>query len=350
MKLTTTAQNPLEWIAVKTGVAPEPVAVAHFGYLVSKFVLEAIDKGVFEAIGKRKVTANDIATACKLNTTAVEKLLRLFASMGLVITSPPHFALTAKAKKWLLKDSPSSLYWLLLFDQKVCFEWMNYASTFLETGKGLQYHDSFTTEQWFYYQKAMEAVAKNAAREITRRVPSFSAPTQMLDIGGSHGLYAAAFCKKYASLKATILDLPAAVEQAQHMDRDPQVSARLSYTAGNILHDEIGSNKYDFILLASVAHHFTEEENKLVAQKVQAALKPGGYFTIMEVVSPGQIKKNEDMLGAIGDIFFALSSTSGTWSKDDIQQWMKEAGLNVVKKSTFLFLPGYTAITGKKLA
>lgn len=347
MKLAAKAQNALEWFALQSGMAPEPVALTHFGYMVSKFVLEAMDKGVLEAMGKGSKTLQEIASITSLNANAVEKLLRLLASMGLVNVNNHKFSLAGKARKWLLKDSPSSLYWLLMFDHKVCYDWMQYAGTFLQTGKGLQYHDTLSSEQWFYYQKAMEAIARNAAREITRRVPTLSSPTAMLDIGGAHGLYAAAFCKKYPALQATVIDLPEAVEQAKNFEHH-HLSQRIHYQAGNILHHDLSASTYDFILMASVAHHLAEKENETVAGKAYEALKPGGYFTIMEVLTPGAVQKNEDMLAAIGDLFFAFSSTSGTWSLATIKTWMTSAGFEVVKKSSFLFLPGYKAITGRK--
>jgi hypothetical protein len=348
MKLAAVPQNILEWLAVTSGIAPEPIAVGHFGYLASKFLLEAVDKGVLEAIGKNYVSLQTIAASCQLNEIAVEKLLRVLAAMGLVQQKRNTFSLTRKARKWLLKDSASSLYWLLMFDNKVCFDWMNHLPAFLQTGKGLQYHDSFTEEQWFYYQKAMECIARGAAREITRKVPAMHSPTSMLDIGGAHGLYSEAFCKKYPTLQATVFDLPGAIEQSAAVEKNVAVKAHVSYTAGDILVDEIGEKQYDFILMASVAHHFTNQQNKAVATKAYHALKPGGYFTIMEVLTPSSIETNGDMLGAVGDLFFALSSTSGTWSYTDIAGWMEWAGFTVCRKSSFMFIPGYIAITGKK--
>ncbi|HSU50416.1 MAG TPA: hypothetical protein VLJ41_07495, partial [Segetibacter sp.] len=78
-------------------------------------------------------------------------------------------------------------------------------------------------------------------------------------------------------------------------------------------------------------------------------LKPGGFFTTLEVLRSDEIKFNGDMLSALGDFFFALSSTSGTWSLQEIMQWQKEAGFSKFKKASFLTIPGYVAITGRKL-
>lgn len=348
MKLSPVAQNPLEWLALKTGLVPTPLAYSHFGFMISKFLLEAVDKGVFEAIGHKKASLSQIAETCNLNKKALESLLGFMATLDLVNYKNNLFQLTRKSKKWILKDSPDSLYWLMIFDNRVCFDWMNYTAKFLETGEGLKYHDTFNEEEWFYYQKAMEAAASATSKEAVRKIPVSVNAAKMLDIGGAHGLYSVALCRKNPQLFSVILDLPPAVEKAKLILEKQKVGNRVQHLAGNILTDDLGAEVYDVILMASVAHHFTSKENIAVAKKAFTALKPGGTFTIMEVVKSDTITHNGNMLNAVGDFFFALSSTSGIWSLNEIKQWQKEAGFTFYKKTSFLTIPGYVAITAVK--
>ncbi|WP_018615028.1 methyltransferase [Segetibacter koreensis] len=348
MKFSPIAQNPLEWVALKAGLVPTPLAYSHFGFMLSKFLLEAVDKGVFEAIGRNNVSLAHIAGACSLNEKALKSLLGVLATMGLINYKNDSFFLTKKSKKWILKDSPESLYWLMMFDNRVCLKWMDNVGNFLETGQGLQYHNTFNEEEWFYYQKAMEAAASATSKEAVRKIPVPANASQMLDIGGAHGLYSVALCKKNPGLSSVILDLPAAVEKAKPILEKYTMGDRIKHRAGNVLTDDLGNEMYDLILMASVSHHFTNEENILVAKKAFTALKPGGVFTIMEVLRTDTIQYNGDMLSALGDFFFALSSTSGIWSLQEIKLWQKEAGFAPYKKSTFLTIPGYTAISARK--
>ncbi len=348
MKFSPIAQNPLEWIALKAGLVPTPIAYSHFAFMMSKFLLEAVDKGVFEAIGHKKVSLEQIANECSLNEKALKSLLGVLATMGLINHKNKSFFLTQKSKKWILKDSPDSLYWLMIFDNRVCIKWMTNVGAFLETGKGLQYHETFNQEEWFYYQKAMEAAASATSKEAVRKIPVPANAAKMLDIGGAHGLYSVALCKKNPGLSSTILDLPAAVEKAKPILAKYKMGERVKHLAGNVITDELGNEEYDIILMASVAHHFTNEENILVAKKAFRALKPGGIFTIMEVLRTDLIQYNGDMLSALGDFFFALSSTSGIWSLNEIQQWQKEAGFVFYRKNNFLTIPGYTAMSARK--
>jgi len=348
MKLSPIAQNPLEWIALKAGLVPTPLAYSHFGFMISKFLLEAVDKGIFETIGHKKVSLEEICAACNLAPKPVKSLLGVLATMGLIKARNNTFQLSVKSKKWILKDSPDSLYWLIMFDNRVCLKWMDYVGEFLETGKGLQYHKTFNDEEWFYYQKAMEAAASATSREAVRKIPVPLNADKMLDIGGAHGLYSVALCKRFSGMSSTIIDLPAAVEQAKPILAKQNMGSQILHVPGNILTDDIGLKQYDVILMASVAHHFTAAQNLLVAQKAYNALKKGGIFTIIEVLRSDTIKYNGDMLSALGDFFFALSSTSGIWSLKEIKQWLSDAGFVNYKKTSFLTIPGYAAISGRK--
>jgi 2-polyprenyl-3-methyl-5-hydroxy-6-metoxy-1,4-benzoquinol methylase len=348
MKLSPVSQNPLEWIALKAGLVPTPLAYSHFGFMLSKFLLEAVDKGIFEAIGHHAVSIAQICERCNLHPKAVESLLGVLATMGLLKPKKRFFILTRKSKKWILKDSPDSLYWLMIFDNRVCMKWMDHVGTFLQTAQGLQYHETFNEEEWMYYQKAMEAAAAATSKEAVRKMKLPAKATKMLDIGGSHGLYSVGLCRRNSLLSSTILDLPPAVEKAAPILAKQGMGERVLHKPGNILTDEIGVAQWDFILMASVAHHFTDEQNLLVANKAYKALKPGGVFTILEVLRSDTIKYNGDMLSAMGDFFFALSSTSGTWSYSEIKTWFEEAGFQGLKKTSYLTIPGYVAITGIK--
>jgi ubiquinone/menaquinone biosynthesis C-methylase UbiE len=194
----------------------------------------------------------------------------------------------------------------------------------------------------------MEAAASATSKEAARKIPIPVNATKMLDIGGAHGLYSVALCNKNPGLSSIILDLPPAVEKARPILEKHKMGDLVRHQAGNILTDNLGDEVYDIILMASVAHHFTNEENMLVARKAFRALRPGGVFTIMEVVKTENIEYNGDMLSALGDFFFALSSTSGVWSLQEIKHWQKEAGFSAHKTRRFLAIPGYTAISAIK--
>jgi 2-polyprenyl-3-methyl-5-hydroxy-6-metoxy-1,4-benzoquinol methylase len=222
---------------------------------------------------------------------------------------------------------------------------MNQVGSFLRTGQGLQYHDWMQPREWNLYQNGMESTAQMLSRLAAAKI-RISGSASLLDIGGAHGLYSIELLKKNAGLKAEILDLPEAV--AVHADKLNAYPNRLTYTAGNILTDDLPKEKYDVVIMANVAHHFTEIENIAVAKKVFDALKPGGSFYILEFFQKDMAASAKDMIGALQSFFFSFSSTSGLWSANAIKNWLQQANFTRLQIKPFLQLPGFGLVTGKK--
>jgi SAM-dependent methyltransferase len=224
---------------------------------------------------------------------------------------------------------------------------MNHLEEYLITGKGLEIHDTYTEEQWNWYQLSMADLARFTARLASKMAPMPSNPTEMLDIGGSHGLYCVELCKKYPTLKATILELPQAVKTSQPILAKLNMGDRISHWTGNALTDDFGENKYDLILISNVMHHFDAEQNIKVSKKVAKALKPGGYFVIQEYLRQ-ETSSRMEQVGIIIDMTFNLTSTSGTWSLDELKEFQEKAGLIQHRVNRFMGLLFFVQVCARK--
>lgn len=346
MKLDAIAQNPLEWLALKAGLVPTPLGHTHIAFVLSRAVLEATDAGIFEALEAKPLFLRALAQELQLNEMALQSLLNVLASAGYVAYKKDQWQLTKLSRKWMLRSSPDSVAAMMVLDNRVCWHWMNHMGEFLKTGKGLGFHTILKEEEWGYYQDAMAAAARTQSREVGRRVPVPKGATKMLDIGGSHGLHSVALCRKQKALKSTILDLPEAIRWASPILEREDMGERVQHKVGNILEDEL-PGQYDLVLMSSLSHHFNTQQNIMIAEKVANALRPGGYYVLMDFVKP-EPKTNSDLIGSSSDLFFALSSTAGTYSIKEMKQWQKEAGLQHHKTIRFFTIPNCVAVIGKK--
>lgn len=161
-----------------------------------------------------------------------------------------------------------------------------------------------------------------------------------MDIGGSAGHYSVAVCRRHPDLRATVLDLPAAVEQAAPILAKEGMGDRVVLQAGDALTDDLGSSAYDLILISGLVHHFDDAANRTLIEKSARALRAGGAMVICDLLRPEDPGK-ADQMGAFIDLFLALSNESGMWTAGEMAAWQRAAGLNVRKPIRLRLAPGF---------
>jgi predicted O-methyltransferase YrrM len=295
--------------------------------------------GVFEAVSDGPATPNDVAARCGTSLVGTEKLLFALSGAGYLRAADGGYTLTPVSRKWLLRDSPNSIADKLLL-QFLEWDWMERAEDYVRTGEPLELHSSdLPAEEWGLYQRGMRAMANAVAGEAVRRMPVPKGARTMLDIGGSHGYYSVALCRRHEGLRSEVLDLPEAVEQAAPLLAAEGMGDRVVHRAGNALTTDLGTDAYDLVLIAQLVHHFSGEQNRELAARVAASLRPGGVLAVLDEFRP-RTAKEAGQVGALLEFYFALTSQSGTWAVEEIADWQRQAGLEPGSPIRFRTVPG----------
>ncbi len=339
MKLGVIPENPIEGVALLTGMVPTPLAQTIVGMWLARTVMVGVKLGVFEALKGGPLTAAEVAARCQTDPRATEKLL--FALAGSNYLRPEHaerYALAPVARRWLLASSPQSLRDGILH-QFLDAQLIEHYEDFVRTGRPVNMHATMSPEQWGVYQRGMRSGANLYAPEVARRTPVPKGARDMLDIGGAHGYFSVALCRRHPGLRATILDLPQAVEQSAPLLAREGMGDRVTHWAGDALTADLGVEAYDLIFISSLLHHFDAPTCLALCERAARALRPGGYLVVQEVFRPAS-PRAAGQLGALSDLYFAVTSEAGTWSTDEIAVWERAAGLRPRKPIDFLFAPG----------
>ncbi|MBV8845373.1 MAG: methyltransferase domain-containing protein [Bryobacterales bacterium] len=347
MRLAIKPDSLLEAIALAANHAPEPIVETQIAIVSARAIMAATELGVFSCLVEKSRSASEIAGACALDPRATEALLGALVSTRYLRYTANRYHLTAKSKKWLAPKDGWSLFHYMPHVRDVC-RFTDELEGFLRTGKALDIHEAgLTSAEWGRYQCAMRSLSAAAAREVSERIKLKPEPKRMLDIGGSHGFYSVALCRKHQGLCATILDLPAAIEHAAPILAMEGMGDRVRYQAGNALTDELGEALYDLVFISNVVHHFTEEQSRDLTVRAARALRPGGVLAIQELIRP-KSPKTGDQIGHVLNLFFALTSTSGTWSIAEMESWLRHAKLDVRRPVFLRSIPGTAQICGVK--
>jgi SAM-dependent methyltransferase len=336
-------------IAIRLNLAPVPIMETQIALMSARAIMAATELGVFSFLEGKALGARQIAEACGLELRATEALLGALVSTRYLRYSQDQYELTAKSRKWL---APRNNWSLFDYMPHVRDAWRMIESLeqFLRTGEALEIHsDGLRPHEWRRYQRAMRSLAAVAAEEVSRRMPVKSSARTMLDVGGSHGFYSVALCRKHPQLAAVILDLPEALEEAAPILAIEGMGDRVRHQAGDALTQDFGENCCDLILISNLVHHFTDAQNRDLTLRAARALTPGGSLVIQELIRPAS-PKTGDQASQVLNLFFALTSTSGAWSVPEIESWLRAAGLKIRRPVWLRAMPGAAQVSGIKAA
>ena len=347
MKLSAQPENLLEAVALRSGMVPTPLGDTHVAFMLARTIMVATKVGLFETLARRPDTAEQIARQCGTAPTATRKMLNTLVHLGYLQLTDPYYALTPLARKWLLQDSGASVYDKMLF-QFTEWEMVAKYEDYVRTGEPFRMHETFDEAQWKAYQRGMRAVAGSGAWEVARRTPVPSRAKDMLDIGGAHGYYSVALCRRHTGLRSVILDLPEAISEAQHLLAKENMGGRVVHQPGNVLTDDLGEAQWDIIFIASLVHHFDEATNRSLMHRIARALRPRGVLVVQEFMRDRRPRAG-DHLGALLDLFFAATSESGTWSVEEIADWQRAAGLEPQKPVWLRAVPRHAQQVARKV-
>ena len=194
------------------------------------------------------------------------------------------------------------------------------------------------------YQKFMMSLAVLNMPELLKAI-SFK-NEKVLDIGGSHGLYSIALCRKYKDIDVTIIDS----EYSMHLLHNNIDEAGLAQRIHTITADfktHSLENNYDAILLFNVLHEHNEQENLPIIQKIYNSLNPGGRVIILESLRERKLTPVATYGLRIYDLLFFHFLGGQNYPYNDIKNWLNGIGFKNIKRKN-LIKSGFSIIEGWK--
>lgn len=338
----------LENFLASTNVLPHPVIDSLTQIVAGRALQASVKLGIIEALNKKSLSEKELATKVDISQEGLVVLLDCLDALGYVQKlKSEKFSLTARGKKFLAKDSKSSLTNVILFTDYVFETLKDLESNLKRGGPRTVNLDVFTTEQWAVFNRAMAEIASSNASEIVKLVPFTKTYKKLLDLGGSHGIHSIAFCKKYPNLAAEVLDLEQTKSQAEKIIKENKMAKRVKFKVGDFLRDRL-VKKYDVVLAFNVIHGINSLNNTKLAKKVYQALNPGGIYVIMDQIKDVRGKSQLSKLIATTMGIMLFNQAGGkTYTFDEVKDWISKIGFKkvIMKK---LREPGSALIIGYK--
>ena len=344
MRLGLKTWNPIEKLLITFGVIPTPLLYGFWGMASSRTLMAGVELGVFDTLAKRPCSAEEIAREIECDPTGTEALLNSLNGFGYLKRKNGLYRNSRTVRRWLQADSRFPMtggfgLFRILWDELTDVE------DRLRSGEARDFHQDRDERFWSRYQGGLAQFARLTSAEIVRRVKFDGKPTNLLDIGGGHGTYSSAFCRKYPGLHAEIIDLPGAVEIGRELVDEEDLTDRITFRAENLLTADWGKN-LDVILLFNVIHILTPEEIRVVFGKARDALRPGGTFVVQDSAHKGSTG-NIDTAGGANELLFYVINNTRAYPEEDVAEWMRGAGFAEIRTRHLVTVPQSALTTGR---
>lgn len=348
MRLSLTAGNPAEWLALKAGAVPGPAAQAWGGVALSGILVAAVRAGVTQRLARGPATPGELAVDLGLDPVPAELLLEALRSAGHVTRRGGRYRLSRRSRRWLDPESPLSVARFVTATADY-WDWWGRLDETVASGRPEDHHDTPPDDPyWRRYIEGQLELARLSADEVARKLPLPAGARTLLDIGGGHGWYSARLCDRHPGLAATVLDLPGSAAVGRGIIAEAGYGHRVRHVEGDATAGDLGRG-WDAVLCFNLIHHFPPERISVLFRAVHSALAPGGVLAVLDVFADPRRRRVPAQANALG-LFMYLSSGSKVHTPGELDGWFRSAGFAAPRQTRVLRLPGQALYTARKPA
>ncbi|MBU2600708.1 MAG: hypothetical protein KKA32_00835 [Actinobacteria bacterium] len=304
-------------------VTPQDIEDLATAAWLSETLFAALELGVFEALGEDALTVDELAHRCDADHEGCGRFVQALASLGLLTlheradTGEVVVACSTVARRHLLRGAPGYLGDSLAYRRRLAGTWSRLGEAVRRGGSPLEqpaHEDEVAYRARVRdYLLAMDDVARHKAGLIAERLDMAAlAPGCLLDLGGGAGAVAAELLRRNPEWRGLVLDMPEVVELAcEELERsepalaeparqEPSgyastgspLSGRLSFTACNLLDEEIpappeGGTGWGLVVASNVVHAYSHRDSGPLLDRAARALSDTGLLLIHDFFTDG---------------------------------------------------------------
>ncbi len=299
------------------------------GYRFLAVLGAAAELNLFALLGGDSLPAEPIAVRLGSNLRATTVLLDALATLNLLDKQGENYSVPADLRPWLTEDAPGTALPMLLHQMTLIRMWSQLA-WIVKSGEPAMRQASIrgADADRAAFIGAMHSVSGPIADDLVARLgpPKF---LHLLDVGGASGTWTLAFLRAVPGSRATIFDLPDAIQQARQRIAQSGFAGRVDLVAGDFYDDPLPGGA-DLAWVSAIVHQHTREDSRELFAKVREALLPSGRIMIRDVVmEPDRVAPREGALFAVN--MLVATTSGGTFTMDEFAEDLQSSGFRDVK-------------------
>jgi acetylserotonin N-methyltransferase len=263
-------------------------------------VAVADDVGIFASLNEHPESISELAARLQLDERATGVVVRLLASIGLIVLHDNRLQLTDDARLYLLKSSP--FYWGPMMHIAIHerqreallskLQQKDSANAIGPLGAVSVSAEGRAVEAWAAGQVSIEQARDIAARMHSHSMPAavgaarnynFRNIRKLLDVGGGSGCFMIAMAQEHPHLHCTVMDLPTMCEVAKGYINSGEVAGRVDTVAVDMFRQP-WPRGYDAMFFSNVFHDWNFRTCQWLAERTFEALPSGGRILLHEML------------------------------------------------------------------
>ncbi len=276
---------------------PDTMRHLAIGYWVARLVHVAAKLRLADLLKGGPCTAEDLATTAGVQPSALYRVLRALASVGVFAeTTGGRFKLTPLGAT-LQTGVPGSMHaWALMINEKWGWDAWEELLTGVKTGEipFLKAHGVPVFEYLEKHPEDLEVFGESMTSLSRSENPAiaaaykFSGFRTLVDVGGGHGSLLATILKANPKLKGVLFDQPSVIARAakdQHVTAKG-IAERCTLESGSFF--EAVPRGSDAYIMKYILHDWNDEECVKILANCRAAMNEKGKVLVVDnVILPG---------------------------------------------------------------
>ncbi len=262
------------------------------GYWLSQAVGVVARLGVPDQLVAGPRSTAELAQAVNADATALGRVLRLLASIGVLAEPEPGAYTLTPLGQTLRSDVPGSLRDFAIAETAYG-HWQPWGRLLESVQTGApQPRAALGMELWewygqhpdeaAYFSRAMGNLAALAAHELVR-LYDFSTARVVVDVGGAYGELLTTVLEAHPRLQGVLLDLPHVTAEADAVLAARGVRDRCTVVGGDFF---AAVPAGDVLLLKQIVHDWDDAHAVQLLRRCREALAPDGRMLLVEMVLP----------------------------------------------------------------
>jgi SAM-dependent methyltransferase len=289
----------------------------------------AAELDVFTVVGDRSLTAEEVAEQLRCDRRATPMLLDALVALRVLAKQSGRYSVPEALRPLLIGGVPGSVLPMIQHNMNILRNWSQLAWVAQAgiPGPRVASIRGFDADRAAFIA-AMHVVSGPIADDLVAKLGPLHF-RRFLDVGGASGTWTIAFLRANPTARATIFDLPDAVQQARERFAGTEFAGRVAFAAGDFYRDELPGGA-DFAWLSAIIHQHGRDDSRALFAKVYRALEPGGQIAIREIVM--EPCRTRPAFGAMFAVNMLVNTErGGTYTFSEIAEDLEAAGFSAVE-------------------